>query len=41
MTSFSSSGIFSHSSAAAVPKQQGHGDMENKTRFPDPHTPGD
>ena len=26
---------------AILPKQQGHGDMENAPRFPHPHTPGD
>src|ERR1019366_8335534 len=26
---------------AILPKKQGHGDMENAPRFPDPHTPGD
>src|SRR5229473_123632 len=26
---------------AILPKQQGHGDMENAARFPHPHTPGD
>ena len=25
---------------AILPKQQGHGDMENASRFPHPHTPG-
>ena len=25
---------------AILPKQQGHGDMENAARFPHPHTPG-
>jgi Integrase core domain len=25
---------------AILPKQQGHGDMENAPRFPHPHTPG-
>ena len=26
---------------AILPKQLGHGDMENAPRFPHPHTPGD
>ena len=26
---------------AILPKKQGHGDMENAPRFPDPHTPDD
>jgi transposase InsO family protein len=26
---------------AILPKQEGHGDMENALRFPHPHTPGD
>jgi len=26
---------------AILPKQPGHGDMENAPRFPHPHTPGD
>ena len=26
---------------AILPKQQGHGDMQNAARFPHPHIPGD